>query len=93
MNSGVCASSGAAANLVLSGGTLAFTGTAGNGTRDRPFTIGTNGSTLDASGSGALAFTNIGTLTLSGSKTARTFKLTGTGIGRLNGIIGDKGTG
>lgn len=49
-------SSNAASNLVLQGGTLKYTG-AGDST-DRSFTIGTMGATLDASGSGAVNFTN-----------------------------------
>ncbi len=49
-------SSNAASNLVLQGGTLKYTG-AGDST-DRSFTIGTMGATLDASGAGAINFTN-----------------------------------
>ena len=51
-------SSSAASNLVLNGGTLRYTG-AGSST-DRLFTVGANGATLDASGTGAVNFTNTG---------------------------------
>ncbi len=72
-NSGIGASSNAAANLILNGGTLAYTG--GTQTTDRNFTIGTSGGSFDASGSGAL--TLAGAATLSGTNTARTLNLTG----------------
>jgi fibronectin-binding autotransporter adhesin len=90
-NSPIGASAKASANLVLNGGTLQVTG-AGAAT-DRLFTLGTSGGGLDASGSGALTFTNTGAYSLSGTDTSRTLKLTGTGTGRLNGILGNNGTG
>jgi autotransporter-associated beta strand protein len=67
-------SSAAAANLVLDGGTLSYTG-AGDST-DRLFTLGPGGGTLDAS-SGALTFSNdTGEIDVSGSG-ARGLTLTG----------------
>jgi fibronectin-binding autotransporter adhesin len=50
------ASSAAASNLVINGGTLQFIG--GAGSTDRLFTVGPAGATLDSSGSGAVAFTD-----------------------------------
>ncbi len=93
-------SSNAAANLVLDGGTLQFTGAATtpttangnqtNGTTDRLFTLTANGGGLDASGTGALNFTNTGSLVASGMG-ARTLTLTGsnTGANTLAPIIVD----
>lgn len=88
--SGIGASTNAASNLVLNGGTLRYTGAAT--TTDRLFTTSTNGATLDASGSGALAFTSTGSIILSGSG-ARTLTLTGsnTGNNTLAVIIGENG--
>jgi autotransporter-associated beta strand protein len=76
-NGGVASSIGqsasAAGNLVFNGGTLQYTGAAAS--TNRLFTLNGSG-TLDASGSGALTFSNTGAvvgngiLTLSGSSTA-----------------------
>ncbi|MGA2060615.1 MAG: autotransporter-associated beta strand repeat-containing protein [Thermoguttaceae bacterium] len=92
-NSPIGASSNAAANLVLNGGTLQYTGAAV--TSDRLFTLGTGASagTLDASGTGALTLSNAGALAYTGSG-ARTLTLTGTNTGTnvLTAIIGN-GTG
>ncbi|MFC7397598.1 beta strand repeat-containing protein, partial [Chelatococcus sp. GCM10030263] len=76
-NSSIGASSNAATNLVLNGGTLQYNGTGGS--TDRQFTLGTGGGTLDASGTGAINFTSTApvalpdsgnrTLTLSGANT------------------------
>ena len=57
-NSSIGASSNAAANLYLHAGTLKYVGT--GSTTDRLFTIGTAGATLDASGTGAVVFSNTG---------------------------------
>ena len=84
-------STGAASNLVIDGGTLAFTGS--SGATNRLFTIGTNGGAIDASGSVTLTFTNGGNIALSGTNTARTLKLTGTNSGYLYSVLGDNGTG
>jgi len=84
-------SSNAAANLVINGGTLRYTGTTAS--TNRNFTLGTSGATLDASGSGALTLT--GAPTLSGSNNARTFTLSGTNTNdnTLQGAIPNNGTG
>ena len=85
-NSNIGASSSVAANLVLDGGTLKYTG--GAVSTDRLFTITLNGGTLDASGSGTLTFANTTNLTYSGAS-ARTLTLTGTGSGYFSPVIAD----
>lgn len=67
-------SSSSAANVVLNGGTLQYTGV--GATIDRLFSVGTSGGTLDASGSGALLLTNIAAVGLSGNG-PRTLTLAG----------------
>lgn len=69
-------SSNAAANLVINGSTVRYTG-AGDST-DRSFTIGTGGATLESSGTGAVNFTSTVAPTLAGTNTARSFTLGGT---------------
>jgi fibronectin-binding autotransporter adhesin len=88
--SGIGASSSAAANLVLDGGTLQYTG-AGADT-DRQFTLTTNGGGIDASGSGALNVTSTAGVTLSGAG-ARSLTLTGTNTATntLAAPLGDSG--
>ena len=97
LNGGVASnlgqSSNAAANLVLNGGTLLYTG-AGN-TTDRLFTLGTNaGSVINASGTGALVFANTGAVAMSAGG-ARILTLTGTNTAdnTINASIGDGSTG
>lgn len=58
--SGIGASTSAAANLVLSGGVLRYTG-AGS-TSDRLFTINATGGTIESSGAGALDLNNAGSV-------------------------------
>lgn len=53
-------STSAAANLILNGGTLKYTGAATS--TNRLFTIAGNGGTIDSSGSGTLSFTHTGTV-------------------------------
>jgi len=65
----------AAANLVLDGGTLQYSGAAA--TIDRLFTVTTGSGTIDASGTGPLAFNNTGALAYGGNG-PRTLILTGT---------------
>ena len=83
-------SSNAAANLVLDGGTLQYTGTGAS--TDRLFTLTTNGGGIDASGSGSLTFSNIGSVALSGVG-ARSLTLTGsnTGANTFASILADNG--
>ena len=83
-------SGSAATNLVLNGGTLKYTGAAV--TIDRRFSLGTNGGTLDASGSGALTLNNAGAVGFANSG-ARTLTLTGTSAGAntLAASLGDNG--
>ena len=80
--SSIGASTNAAANLLIDGGTLQYTG--GGASTDRLFKIGgnTGSATIDASGSGPLVFSNTasldtsaitagyGSITLQGSSTA-----------------------
>jgi fibronectin-binding autotransporter adhesin len=96
-NGGVAGNLGQASNaanrIVLNGGTLQYTGATGS--TNRRFTLGTSGGTLDASGSGALTFSNAAAVTLSGTNTARTLTLTGanTDANTLTGILGNNGSG
>lgn len=75
-DSSIGRSTNAAANLVLNGGTLRYTGATTS--TNRNFTLGTSGGTLEANGTGAVNFTSTGNVTLSGTNTARTLTLTGT---------------
>jgi len=83
-NSGLGASTSAAANLVLSSGTLQYTG-ATDATTDRLFTLGTGATAgaLDASGIGNLTLSNGGSIVNSGTGT-RTLTLTGNDAGSNN---------
>lgn len=92
-NSSIGSSANAAANLVLNGGTLQYLG-AGDST-DRRFTLGANGGGLDASGTGAVNFSNINAITYAANNTARTLTLTGTSTANntLAAAIGNAGTG
>lgn len=87
--SGIGAASSAATNLVLSGGTFRYTGTATS--TDRLFSVGTAGGFLDASGTGAVEFTNTGSMGFNGQTGARTLILTGssTAANSLSPVIGD----
>ena len=85
-NSHIGASTNAASNLVLNGGTLKYTGA--DISSDRLFTIGANGGTIDASGSGALNFTNAGSIGFAGT-TTRSLNLIGSGTATLSQILGD----
>jgi outer membrane autotransporter protein len=88
--SGIGASTSDAANLVLDGGTLQYTGIAAS--TNRRFTLTTNGGGLDASGSGALSFTDTAPITLGGTG-SRTLTLTGssTAANTLAASLGDNG--
>lgn len=89
VNSNIGAATSAAANLVLNGGTLRYTG--GTVTTNRLFTLTQNGGTLDAGGSGSLQFNGPGAVAFTGSG-ARTLTLTGGTAGVLIPNLGD-GTG
>lgn len=93
VNSSIGASASGPASLVINGGTLAYIGT-GDST-DRLFTLGTGGGTLDSSGTGALQMTNVGSVTLAGTNTARTFTLAGTNAGTniFSAQLNNNGTG
>jgi fibronectin-binding autotransporter adhesin len=73
--SDIGAAGNGAANLVLNGGTLQYTG--GAQSSDHLFTLGTANGAIDASGSDALNLSNAGSVALSGSG-ARTLTLKGT---------------
>jgi fibronectin-binding autotransporter adhesin len=90
-NSNIGASTSAATNLVLNGGTLQYTG--GAVSTNRLFSVGTSGGTLDASGSGAVNFTNTGSMGFNSQTGTRTLTLTGTNTGSntLSAVIGDNG--
>jgi autotransporter-associated beta strand protein len=88
--SDIGAAGNSAANLVLNGGALQYTGGAVD--VDRLFTLGTGNGALDASGSGALNLTNAGAVALSGTG-ARTLTLKGSDANdnTLAAFIGDNG--
>jgi fibronectin-binding autotransporter adhesin len=91
VSSNVGASTNAASNLVLNGGALQYTG--GDTSTDRLFSVGSSGGTLDASGTGAVNFTNTGSMGFNSQSGMRTLTLTGTntGINTLAAVIGDNG--
>ena len=88
--SDIGAAGNSAANLVLNGGALQYTGGAQDS--DRLFTLGTGNGTLDSSGSGALNLTNAGSVALSGAG-ARTLTLIGTDTddNTLAAVLSDNG--
>ena len=85
--SGIGQSSNAASNLILAG-TLRYTGAAVS--TDRLFQLRSS-FTIDASGTGALNFTNTGSMSFNGAPPANTLTLTGnnTGANTLAPVIGD----
>lgn len=89
--SGIGAATSSATNLVINGGTLRYTGPAT--TTDRLFSLGTASGFIDASGSGAVQFTNAGSLGFNGQNGSRTLVLTGTSTAdnSLAAAIGDSG--
>lgn len=98
LSSSLGLSSNAASNLVIGtwgyGGILRYAGT-GDST-DRLFTIAVGGATLESAGSGAVQFTNTGSLAHSGTaNSARTLTLSGvnTGDNLLAAQLGNYGTG
>ncbi len=86
-NSNIGAATSDAANLVINGRTLKYTGV--DVSTDHLFTIGASGATINSSGSaGALAFSNSGIIVASGTG-ARTLTLTGTASASIAGAISD----
>ncbi len=87
-NSSIGASSNAVGNLILNGGTLQYTGPAVS--TNRLFSLQAS-SSIDASGTGAVNFTNTGAMGFSSSTADKTLTLTGanTGANTLAAIIGD----
>ncbi|GAT35573.1 fibronectin-binding autotransporter adhesin [Terrimicrobium sacchariphilum] len=90
-NSSIGAASSLASNLILNGGTLRYTGAAIS--TDRLFSVGANGGTLDASGSGAVTFSGTSAIGYNGQSGERTLTLTGSSAGdnSLSVVIGDNG--
>jgi fibronectin-binding autotransporter adhesin len=88
-NSGIGAATNVATNLVLDGGTFRYTGATVS--TDRLFSVGGSGGTLDASGSGAVTFSNTGALGFANTPGTRTLTLGGTNAGAntLNSLITD----
>ena len=82
------ASSSEATNLVINGGALRYTG--GNISNNRLFSIGTNGATILASGTGNLTFNNTGSIGIPGTG-ARVLTLSGTrtGTNTLASVLAD----
>lgn len=88
------ASSAAASNLIIgNGSTLRYTG-AGDRT-NRQFTLAAGTTVIESAGTGAIAFTDTGPVTLAGNNRNRTIALGGANAGdnTLAGSIGDAGTG
>jgi autotransporter-associated beta strand protein len=88
--SDIGSASSSAANLVLNGGTLQYTG--GAQAINRLCTLGTGNGAIDASGSGALTLNNSGSVALSGSG-ARTLTLKGSSAddNTLAAVLADNG--
>ena len=87
--SGIGASSSVAGNLVLNGGSLRYTG--GAVTTDRRFDLGAAGGGLEASGSGALVWSNTAAIGFNSQSGARSLTLAGssTAANTLSAIITD----
>ncbi|NBX01911.1 choice-of-anchor D domain-containing protein, partial [bacterium] len=85
--------SNAASNLVISGGTLQYTGS--GETTNRAIKFGVSGTTLDASGSGAIVFSSSSADFTDSLNSSRTFTLTGTSTAnnQFAGVIANAGTG
>ncbi len=76
LGSSIGASGPAAQNLTFSGGTLKYSG--GTSSTDRLFTVYSAGATLDASGTGAITWSNGGSLIMGAAGAPHPFTLTGT---------------
>lgn len=84
-------SGGAAADLVINGGTLQHT--AASAATNRLFTIGANGATLDASSSFMSIGSGGGALAFSTSNSPASLTLKGSGVGMLAASVGNSGSG
>ncbi len=82
------ASGSGAANLVLNGGALQYTGA--GATSDRLFTLGTAGGTINDAGGASLTLNNSGAIAMSGSG-ARTLTLSGSGADEIDASLTDNG--
>jgi autotransporter-associated beta strand protein len=76
--SGIGESSNAAANFVLSGGTLSYDGPTVN--TNRLFTVGPRGGTIDGSGTGALTFSQSGSIVSSDAATHAATTVAGSNV-------------
>jgi autotransporter-associated beta strand protein len=75
-------------NLIINGGTLQYVGPAGS--TDRLFTVGSANATVDSSGTGALNFTNPGSLAFNGTaSTVLTLTGNAAAVNTFAPIIGD----
>jgi autotransporter-associated beta strand protein len=88
-NSAIGASTNLAASLILDGGTLRYTG--GAVETDRLFALSSS-STIDASGTGAVNFTNPGNMGFNATNVSRTLTLAGsnTGNNTLAAVINNR---
>jgi fibronectin-binding autotransporter adhesin len=92
--SSIGASSKDASNLIIgNGSTLRYTGS--GDTTNRLFTLSQGVTFIESSGTGAIVFTDTGSVTLAGNNQARTIALGGTNTGNntLAGSIGNAGSG
>ena len=91
--SGIGESNNGASNLQFYGGTLQYTGAAIS--TDRVFTVGPQGGTIDASGTGALNFSSSSAVAFAnpGTPAAATFTLTGssTALNTFSPLLSDPG--
>ena len=73
--SGIGSSSASASSVLINGGALRYIGA--GGATNRLFTVGVNGATLDASGSGAIKFSNTGAVAFATGNQSADIGLTG----------------
>lgn len=90
-NSSLGASTSAASNLVLDGGTLYLINSSSAST-NRLFTV-VGGKTSGLQTDTTFSFNSPGSISITGTDTSQTFNLNGTGTGTLTPILGDNGAG